>query len=92
MTTVTVREFSYNPSAMFARVENGETIDVTRHGEVIATLIPPQRRAKSRYDELVERGTIKPVKRKSWDEMTHIDVPEDADPLALLLELRAHER
>lgn len=92
MTTVTVREFAYNPSAMFARVENGETIDVTRHGEVIATLIPPQRQPKSWYEEMVERGTIKPVKRKSWDEMTHIDVPEDADPLALLLELREDER
>lgn len=37
MTTVSVREFSYNPSAMFARAERGETIEVTRHGKVIAT-------------------------------------------------------
>ena len=39
MSTVSVREFSYNPSAMFARAERGETIEVTRHGKVIATLI-----------------------------------------------------
>lgn len=92
MNKVTVREFSYNPSAMFARVEKGETIEVTRHGEVVAVLVPPQRGTKSRYDELVERGTLRPVKRKSWEEMTHIEVPEDADPLALLLELREDER
>ncbi|WP_102142300.1 type II toxin-antitoxin system Phd/YefM family antitoxin [Mycobacterium hubeiense] len=40
MTTVSVREFSYNPSAMFARAEKGETIEITRHGKVIAKLIP----------------------------------------------------
>jgi antitoxin (DNA-binding transcriptional repressor) of toxin-antitoxin stability system len=92
MSTVTVREFAYNPSAMFARVEKGETIEVTRHGKVIATLIPAQRQPKSRHDELVERGLIRPVPRKSWDELTHIDVPDDVDPLAVLLEIREHER
>lgn len=92
MDKVTVREFSYNPSAMFARVEKGETIEVTRHGEVIATMIPPQRGQKSRYDELVARGVFKPRKRKRWDEMAHVEIPADADPLALLLELREDER
>ena len=43
MSTVSVREFAYNPSAMFARVEKGETIEVTRHGKVIAGLISAQR-------------------------------------------------
>ncbi len=27
MSTVSVREFSYNPSAMFAQAERGETIE-----------------------------------------------------------------
>jgi len=40
MSTVSVREFSHNPSGMFARVERGETIEVTRHGKVIALLLP----------------------------------------------------
>lgn len=40
MSSVSVREFSYNPSAMFNRVEQGETIEVTRHGKVIAVLLP----------------------------------------------------
>ena len=39
MSTVSVREFSYNPSAMFAQAEEGETIEITRHGKVIAMLI-----------------------------------------------------
>jgi prevent-host-death family protein len=92
---VSVREFSYNPSAMFARVERGERVEVTRHGKVIAVLIPPPR-THSRYDELVARGVIRPATRGlaagDWDKFTHIEVPQDVDPLALLLDLRAQER
>jgi len=93
MTAVSVREFSYNPSAIFARVENGETIEVTRHGRVIAVLSPPWQ-YRSRYDELVARGLLIPAARKAgdWEEFTHIEVPEDADPLAVLLEMREPER
>lgn len=95
MAAVSVREFSYNPSAMFARVERGERVEVTKHGKVIAVLIPPPR-TQSRYDELVARGVIRPAERGlaagDWEEFTHIDVPADVDPLAVLLDLRAHER
>lgn len=92
MARVTVREFAYNPSAMFARVERGERIEVTRRGEVIAALVPPPREDASWYEEMVARGEIRPVGRKSWDEMTHIDVADDVDPLAVLLETRENER
>lgn len=95
MTEVTVREFSYNPSAMFARVEKGETIEVTRHGTVIAELIPPRKFA-SRYDELVAKGLIIPPRTgrttAEIDKYPRIELPEDADPLALLLEMREDER
>jgi antitoxin (DNA-binding transcriptional repressor) of toxin-antitoxin stability system len=97
MTAVSVREFSYNPSAMFSRVENGETIEITRHGKVIAELIPPRRHA-SRLDELIANGTINPnsgtagLTAGDWDKFTHIEVPDDADPLAILLAMREDER
>lgn len=95
MTAVSVREFAHNPSAMFARVENGETIEVTKHGKVIAVMSPPVKYA-SRYDELVANGTIVPatggLTAGDWDKFTHIEVPDDVDPLAVLMELREHER
>lgn len=56
MSTVSIREFSYNPSAMFARVEKGETIEITRHGKVIATLSPAKPKKLSRIEEM-EDGT-----------------------------------
>jgi antitoxin (DNA-binding transcriptional repressor) of toxin-antitoxin stability system len=40
MSTVSVGEFAYNPGGMLARVERGETIQVTRQGQVIAVLLP----------------------------------------------------
>lgn len=95
MSEVSVREFSYNPSAMFARVERGEQVEVTRHGKVIAVLIPPPR-TQSRYDDLVARGVIRPAGRRltagDWNKFTHINVPEGVDPLAMLLESREQER
>jgi antitoxin (DNA-binding transcriptional repressor) of toxin-antitoxin stability system len=95
MSAVSIREFSYNPSAMFARVEHGEQLEVTRHGKVIAMLVPPPR-AGSRYDELVARGVIRPAERGltagEWNTFTHLDVPEGVDPLAVLLDSREQER
>jgi prevent-host-death family protein len=58
MSSVSVREFSYNPSGMFARVERGETIEVTRHGKVIAVLLPGSG-TLGRYASRVTNGAVK---------------------------------
>lgn len=57
MSSVSVREFSYNPSAMFSRVEQAEAIEVTRHGKVIAVLLPGAG-GLGRYSSLVTRDLI----------------------------------
>lgn len=90
MATVTVREFSYNPSAMFARAEQGETIEITRHGKVIATLIPGPRKPMSRIDMLEATGAlVRSGKTASdLDTFTTIEVPEGVDPLELLMKDR----
>jgi antitoxin (DNA-binding transcriptional repressor) of toxin-antitoxin stability system len=92
---VSVREFSYNPSAMFARAEKGETIEITRHGKVVATLIPGQQKKRSRIDELVESGALR-LSGKTTDDLdtfTQFDLPEGApDPLEVLVEDRYSER
>ncbi|MEW2377309.1 type II toxin-antitoxin system Phd/YefM family antitoxin [Micromonospora sp. NPDC047812] len=86
MSTVSVREFSYNPSAMFARVEQGETIEVTRHGSVIAVLLPGSG-TLSRYATLVAKGTIRLKSTTTSDihRLPRYDVPPDVSPLDLLL-------
>ncbi|PQM44760.1 type II toxin-antitoxin system Phd/YefM family antitoxin [Mycobacterium talmoniae] len=94
MTTVSVREFSYNPSAMFARAEKGETIEITRHGKVIATLVPGRQKKRSRVEELEASGALRRSGKTLADlaTFTRIKLPEGApDPLQLLLEDRYSE-
>ncbi|GHF18159.1 hypothetical protein GCM10018789_55190 [Streptomyces werraensis] len=92
MSTISVREFSYNPSAVFARVEKGEAIEVTRHGNVIA-ILSPAGSPMERYAHLVAQGKIKlkPVTAAERHSMPHYEVPEDIDPVALLLAEREED-
>ena len=84
MAAVSIRDFSYNPSAMFARVEKGETLEVTRHGKVIARLVPTAP-DMSRYADLIAKG-IRIVPRMTDDrEFGRHEVPDGVDPLAVLL-------
>lgn len=94
MSTVSIREFSHNPSAMFARAEKGETIEITRHGTVIATLSPPRQKKRSRIEELEASGALRRSGKTlaDLDTFTRIKLPEGApDPLQLLLEDRYSE-
>jgi prevent-host-death family protein len=86
MSAVSVREFSYNPSAIFNRVERGETIEVTRHGKVIAVLLPGSG-TLGRYSSLVARGLIrlKSTTTTDFGRIPRYDVPADVSPLDLLL-------
>jgi prevent-host-death family protein len=86
MSAISVREFSYNPSAVFARVERGEAIEVTRHGKTIAVVVPGSG-VLGRYVPLIARGIIriKPTTTRDLDELPSYAVPEDASPLDVLL-------
>ncbi|MBB2939126.1 hypothetical protein FHX82_006212 [Amycolatopsis bartoniae] len=60
------------------------------------TAPPEGPRKQSRFDELVAQGAIRAAERnlttKDLDQYTRISVPEDVDPLAILLKMREHER
>jgi antitoxin (DNA-binding transcriptional repressor) of toxin-antitoxin stability system len=77
---------------MFARVEHGETIEVTRHGKVIAVLLPKSSDL-SRYSPLVTKGLIrlKATTTADLDQLPHYEVPADASPLDVLLTARAED-
>jgi antitoxin (DNA-binding transcriptional repressor) of toxin-antitoxin stability system len=92
MSTVSVREFSYTPSAMFARIERGETIEVTRHGRVIAVLLPGGE-ALARYAPLVTKGLLKlkATTTSDLDRIREVAMAPEASPLDLLLAERADD-
>jgi antitoxin (DNA-binding transcriptional repressor) of toxin-antitoxin stability system len=58
MSTVSVGEFAYNPGGMLARVERGETIQVTRQGQVIAVLLPGTG-SLGRYAQVLSEATLR---------------------------------
>lgn len=86
MSAVSVREFSYNPSAVFARVERGEAIEVTRHGKTIAVVVPGSG-VLGRYVPLIARGImrIRPTTTRDLDRLPSYAVPEGTSPLDVLL-------
>jgi prevent-host-death family protein len=86
MGAVSVREFSYNPSAVFARVERGEAVEVTRHGKVIAVIVPGSG-VLGRYAPLIAKGIIrlKPTTTRDLSQVPHYVTPEGTSPLDLLL-------
>ncbi|MSR21239.1 MAG: type II toxin-antitoxin system prevent-host-death family antitoxin [Gemmatimonadetes bacterium] len=66
-----IRELKDNLSRYVRRIEAGERIVVTAHGRVVAELVPPsisKAGHRSRYDQLVASGVIRPAL-------------EDGDPL-----------
>jgi antitoxin (DNA-binding transcriptional repressor) of toxin-antitoxin stability system len=87
VSSISVREFSYNPSAVFARVEGGEAIQVTRHGNVIAILLPGGG-ASQRYADLVAQGQIR-LKAATTADLDRLPACPPADsgasPLDILL-------
>jgi antitoxin (DNA-binding transcriptional repressor) of toxin-antitoxin stability system len=92
MSSVSVREFSYNPSGMFARVEQGETLEVTRHGKVIAVLLPGSG-TLGRYTDLVAKGIIKlkATTTSDLDRLPRYTTPVDVSALDVLLAEREED-
>ena len=62
--TTGIRELKDGLSRYMRRVEAGERISVTAHGRVVAEIVPPaavsRTAQRSRFDELVAAGVIRP--------------------------------
>jgi prevent-host-death family protein len=63
-----IREVKNNLSRYVRDVKKGKRISITEHGRVVAELVPPRVHRRSRYEELVAKGIIRPAL-------------EDGDPL-----------
>ena len=61
MNVMSIREFNANTSAAFAKVEAGETIDVTKNGKVIAEVRP---KPKNRLDDPLIRAAYERIKAR----------------------------
>jgi len=59
MTAVPIRKLNQDTSAVLARVEAGESLEVTRNGVVVARLEPV---ARHPLDALVTAGVVRPAR------------------------------
>ena len=60
---VGVRELRQNLSVYLRRVEQGETLDVTEHGRLVARLAPAPAPETSNLDRLIAEGRATPASR-----------------------------
>jgi len=62
-----VRELRQNLSVYLDRVKNGETLEVTEHGQPVAQLGPRMATPASVIDRLIAEGRVTPAKRSHRD-------------------------
>jgi prevent-host-death family protein len=85
MRRIAHRELRNNSSQILDEVRNGEIIEVTNHGEVVAVLIPP---AATPYELLVAAGKVR-VSRPGANTFSSIRARRtDRDALDVLSEMR----
>lgn len=73
MASIGVRELRQNASVYLARVVQGEVIDVTSRGKVIARLVPAE---QSEWQRLVTAGQITEGSGDSLEILEPLDRPE----------------
>jgi prevent-host-death family protein len=95
---ITARELSRNTAHVLARVEEGETIGVTRNGETVAMLSPPDIEEIT-VRRLIRTGVLPPDWREQQAELRQFlrdyeppPTPPGQRPLSeLLIEMRDEE-
>ncbi len=88
---VGVRELRQNLSVYLRRVRDGETLEVTDHGQGVAYLAPKGRGAISRRDELIAESRLIPATQDLLD-LEPIERAPGPSVTEILLEMRTGER
>lgn len=88
MVRIGVRELNQHTSKYIGMVKDGETVEVTERGQLVARLVPAPRTGTI-LDELVAAGRVTPA-TASWHELRPPAVADDginvADELAAMRE------
>ncbi len=88
MEQVPVRQLNQDTASVLARVEKGETVEITSRGKPIARIIPV---THGELDDLVAAGRVIPATSREPFTMPTIKAPPGADAGQLIRELRDEE-
>jgi antitoxin (DNA-binding transcriptional repressor) of toxin-antitoxin stability system len=92
-TRVGVRELRQNLSVYLDLVKEGETLDVTEHGRLVASLGPPVPHGTSRLDQLIAGGRATSASGDLLDLGPPLPLPDGAPlPSEVLRQMRDDER
>jgi prevent-host-death family protein len=89
MDQVPMRVLNQDTASVMARVEGGETVEVTNRGKPIARIVPI---THGELDDLVAAGRVIPATIKGPFTMPTIKAPPGADAGELIRQLRDEER
>ena len=89
MERVPIRELNQQTATVLARVERGETVEITKQGRVIARIVPA---TSGELDDLVAAGRAIPATITGPIPMPNQKAPPGADAGELLRQLRDEER
>ncbi|GAA4682448.1 type II toxin-antitoxin system Phd/YefM family antitoxin [Phytohabitans rumicis] len=89
MDQIPIRALNQNTAEVLARVEHGETVEVTNRGRPIARIVPITTDALS---DLVAAGTVAPATISGPIPMPTTPAEPGSEAGALLSELREEER
>ena len=89
MEQVPVRELNQDTAGVLAKVQNGQTVEITSRGKAIARIVPV-------YDgplaDLVAAGRVIPATNRAPFTMPTLKAPPGADAGKLISDLRDEER
>ncbi|MEV1293270.1 type II toxin-antitoxin system prevent-host-death family antitoxin [Pseudonocardia sp. NPDC049635] len=89
MEQVAMRELNQDTAAVLARVERGETVEITRHGRVIGRIVPA---GVGELDDWVADGRVVPATIAGPIPMPAHRAAPGSDAGRLLQDLRDEER
>lgn len=89
MSEVPVRELNHDTAGVLARVKDGEEIDVTERGVVVARLVPVQGHPLS---DLIATGALQPARRHARPPRPTGPVRTDSEAGETVRSMRDDER
>jgi prevent-host-death family protein len=91
MERIPVRELNQNTSAVLARVQRGESLEVTVSGAAVARLVPIEP-SRNLLDRLVAEGRAVPPTATGPVPMPPVLGDTDVDAASVLVDMRDEER
>lgn len=92
MTSITHREMRNNSAEVLKRVENGETITVTNHGQPVARMSPVE--ASSVLEELEAKGQVRRATGSVAElrSIKRVTLPDGVTTADIIADVRGYER